>query len=61
MTTWHQTVFKLPVLYHATLWTAYNTKGHLGVMRFTSEQECLKYCDKTGDTPLAPTNLNSKG
>ena len=55
MSTWHQEKRGLPVLYHKTLWTAYNPAGHLGVMRFETKEDCLKYCDATGDIPLPPT------
>ena len=51
---WHQLNKGLPQLWHKTLWTAYNPKGHLSVMRFQTEKECIEYCNKTGDTPLAP-------
>ena len=57
MNNWHQQKAGLPVLYHATKWTAYNPKGHLSVMRFDTKEDCIKYCNKTGDTPLAPQKL----
>jgi hypothetical protein len=57
MSSWHQQNAGLPVLYHATKWTAYNPKGHLSVMRFDTKEDCMKYCNKTGDTPLAPQKL----
>lgn len=56
MATWHQEKAGLPVLYHETKWTAYNPKGHLSVMRFNTEAECMVYCNRTGDVPLPPTN-----
>lgn len=60
MATWHQEKARLPTLYHATLWTAYNPNGHLSVMRFTTAAECFKYCDRTGDIPLKPLNIDRK-
>jgi hypothetical protein len=56
MATWHQKKAGLPILYHPTKWTAYNPTGHLSVMRFDTEKECMDYCKKTKDIPLPPTN-----
>lgn len=61
MSTWHQDKAIRNngfVFYHETLWTAYNPKGHTGLMRFATELECITYCKKTGDVPLAPANHN---
>ncbi len=54
---WHQLNAGLPKLWHATKWTAYNSKGHLSVMRFDTKEACMEYCNKTGDTPLPPSKL----
>lgn len=55
MPTWHQEKAGMPVLYHAALWTAYNPRGQLSVMRFATAEECMRYCEKTGDVALPPT------
>lgn len=64
MSTWHQERggHSLPKLCHPTLWRSYNPKGHLGVMTFSTKEECLKYCEKTGDIPVAHTKslVNNK-
>ena len=62
MPTWHQEREgkKLPALYHPTKWTSYNPTGPLSVMRHESAEECLAYCDKTGDVPLPPQGGQAK-
>jgi len=57
MASWHQEKVGLPSLNHPTLWRSYNPKGHLCVMTFSSYQDCLNYCNKTGDIPVPPLNL----
>lgn len=54
MASWHQQNAGLPQLNHPTQWRSYNPKGHLCIMTFASKEDCFKYCDKTGDVPLAP-------
>lgn len=63
MPTWHQERpgHPLPKLTHPTQWSSYNPHGHLSVMRFASREECLAYCEKTGDVPLAPDNVKNTG
>lgn len=58
MPSWHQLKAGLPKLSHPTQWTSYNPTGHLSVMRHASHDECVAYCKRTGDIPLAPDNLN---
>lgn len=58
MPSWHQLKAGLPKLSHPTKWTSYNPRGHLSVMRHASREECIEYCKRTGDIPLAPDNLN---
>lgn len=65
MSTWHQErgataggVAKvLPKLWHPTLWRSYNPKGHLCVMTHPNKEDCMAYCSKTGDVPVAPSKL----
>lgn len=54
MPSWHQTKHGLPRLSHPTQWTSYNPHGHLSVMRHATREECMAYCEKTGDIPLPP-------
>jgi hypothetical protein len=62
MPSWHQiNAWKLngfPKLSHPTQWSSYNPTGHLCVMRHASHDECVEYCKRTGDIPVAPDNLN---
>jgi hypothetical protein len=62
MSTWHQERAgkPLPVLTHPTLWTSYNPRGHLSVMRHESYEACMAYCKKTGDVPLAPAPQDTR-
>jgi hypothetical protein len=57
MATWHQQKAGILQLAHATKWSSYNSKGHLSVMRFESKEQCMIYCNKTGDIPVAPLSL----
>lgn len=59
MSTWHQERkdHPLPKLWHPAKWRSYNPKGHLSVMTHESKEACIKYCDKTGDVPVAPSPL----
>ncbi len=57
MATWHQLKVGLPKLSHPTKWSSYNPKGHLSVMRFASYEDCIKYCNKTGDIPVKPDTI----
>lgn len=62
MTTWHQqqAMMRDPItLRHPTLWSAYNPAGHLSVMRFDSMEACMRYCETTGDVPLAPQGVRA--
>ena len=58
MPSWHQERQgkPLPKLTHATKWRSYNPTGHLSVMTFDSKDECLAYCNRTGDIPMPPDN-----
>jgi len=58
MATWHQLKAGIPKLSHATKWTSYNPAGHLSVMRFECYEDCINYCNKTGDIPLPPDNIH---
>lgn len=57
MPSWHQLKAGLPKLSHPTQWSSYNPTGHLSVMRHASHDDCIEYCKRTGDIPLAPGNL----
>ena len=54
MATWHQQNAGLPKISHPTMWSSYNPKGHWIIMRFASYEDCIKYCNKTGDIPVKP-------
>lgn len=56
MSTWHQerNGHPLPKLSHPTQWRSYNPKGHLGVITHLTEEQCTRYCDKTGDIAVPP-------
>ena len=62
MSTWHQERpgKQLPKLTHPTKWRSYNPQGHLSVMTFESAEECMTYCERTGDIPLAPDNQHKE-
>jgi len=61
MPTWHQERpgKPLPKLTHPTLWRSYNPSGHLSVMTFDSQKDCLEYCKRTGDVALPPDNYQA--